>query len=282
MDPRTAAHYFKLSADQDDFCGQYSYGICLLKGIGVPIDQLTGIRYLKLSVDQGYAPAQLSYGFLLSTGNGIPKDASTAAHDFKLWADEGVSDGVPTDKSAAAHYFKLAADQEDGRAQCQYALCLMRGVGVSMSQSLARKYLTSSARQGVSFAQYTLARQLLYVDSSDDGLFYMQMAADAQYLPALLEYGHLLECRRIVPSDGRCAADYFKMAADQGSVTGCLSYARHLSEGDEIEMNLKEAEQIKSSNGIWNCIAFRSPRRIQFHEGTRTILDCCSHKSTCA
>jgi TPR repeat protein len=65
-----AAHLYKIDADQGDSSAQSSYGFCLQKGKGVPINQSTAASYFKLSADQGNRSAQFNYGLCLYKGEG--------------------------------------------------------------------------------------------------------------------------------------------------------------------------------------------------------------------
>jgi TPR repeat protein len=71
MNKRLAIRYFKLSADQGNADGQSSYGLCLVSGIGVPMDKSLGAHYLRLSADQGHPDDQVIYGMYLN-GEGDP------------------------------------------------------------------------------------------------------------------------------------------------------------------------------------------------------------------
>jgi TPR repeat protein len=79
---RSAAHYFKLSADQGDADGQFCYGICLRYGKGVSSDMRTAAHYFQLSADQGNAVGQVRYGECLLFGKGVSIDMINAAHYF--------------------------------------------------------------------------------------------------------------------------------------------------------------------------------------------------------
>ena len=56
---------YKISADHRDAHGQYSYGLFLEKGVGVPCDVSEADRYYKMPVDKGNADAHYKFGLCL-------------------------------------------------------------------------------------------------------------------------------------------------------------------------------------------------------------------------
>jgi TPR repeat protein len=63
-------HCFKLSAQLGYSESQYAYGISLLLGDGVPMNESLAVHYLQLSADQGNAEGQCVYGLCLLNGVG--------------------------------------------------------------------------------------------------------------------------------------------------------------------------------------------------------------------
>jgi TPR repeat protein len=61
-DLRLAAHYFQLSALQNNSLGACSYGLCLEQGLGIEIDLGRAARFYQISGDQGNAVAHYRYG----------------------------------------------------------------------------------------------------------------------------------------------------------------------------------------------------------------------------
>jgi TPR repeat protein len=51
MNLSEAAHYFKLSADQENADGQFYYGRCREHGRGVAVNLSAAVRYYKQSAD---------------------------------------------------------------------------------------------------------------------------------------------------------------------------------------------------------------------------------------
>jgi TPR repeat protein len=92
-DLKSAARYFKLSADKGDWDAQCYYADCLHDGTGISIDMKSAAHYFKLSADHGHSSAQVRYGICLVDGTGISTNLTLAAHYFKLSADQGNADG---------------------------------------------------------------------------------------------------------------------------------------------------------------------------------------------
>jgi hypothetical protein len=195
---------------RDDPSSQFSYGLRLAEGNGIPPNPSLAAHYFKLAADQGHSRAQLHYGIFLSEGRGIPMNHSLAAHYFKLSADQGnpsaqfnyahcfmEGKGIPMNYSLAAHYFKLSADQGNPNAQFNYALFLMEGQSIPMNYSLAAYYFKLAADQGVVQEQAAYAESLRAVANglsrlSDDVL----RQADAPFV--LLAESRGDDSRRVV------------------------------------------------------------------------------------
>jgi hypothetical protein len=136
-----AAHYFKLSADQNDGEAQYMYAVCLLEGQGVQKNDGMGAHYLQHAADAGVIQAQVRYASMLHNCDKIPKKAQMSAHYYKLAADQGSiegqlryascllhSDGIGMNMVEAERYFRLACDQGDSTAHIQYGIALFSGM----------------------------------------------------------------------------------------------------------------------------------------------------------
>jgi hypothetical protein len=134
----------------------------------------------------------------------------------------------------------LSADQGHGGGQCNYGICLASGAGLPTDKSAAVRYFRKCINHGDGGAEVGLAEYFLSVLNEGDGISdryrALQNAADAGIVEAQLRFARLI-------GDGRLSAQYYKRAADRGSLDGQLEYAEHLLEGCGVEMNIVEAER---------------------------------------
>jgi TPR repeat protein len=89
----TAVQNDEQGSELENAVGQWPYGVSLRDGRGIPMDPKEAAHYFKLSADQGNPDGQWLYGECLRDGRGIPMDLQGAAHYFKLSADQGNADG---------------------------------------------------------------------------------------------------------------------------------------------------------------------------------------------
>jgi hypothetical protein len=136
-DLSAAAHYFKLTADQNHNEAQYRYARSLSLGSGIPINLCEAAKYFKLAADQNHAKAEYRYARSIFLGYDIPVNLCEAVKYFKLAADQNHAKAhyhyarslslgydIPVHLCEAAKYFKLAADQNHAKAQYRYVRCL--------------------------------------------------------------------------------------------------------------------------------------------------------------
>jgi TPR repeat protein len=135
MATRAAPAAAKLLADERDTTAQFVFGMCLLEGNGVDVDEMQACEYFKLSGDRGNSDGQFSYGRCLEHGQ-----------------------GVLVDLREAALYNKLSADQGNSFGQYEYGRCLENGIGFSIDLIEAARYSKLSADHGHSFGRQCYRR----------------------------------------------------------------------------------------------------------------------------
>jgi TPR repeat protein len=168
-DPVVAASKLKQLADTGDADAQYTYGWCIIEGIGVCADPTEAMAYFRLAADQGNAEGQYGLGWYLINGVILKQDPAAAADCFKAAAAQKNADalyclgwcfeagvGVPQDRAEAMRLWELAAAHGNTDAQYQLGLFLLKGIGVEHNPDEAVRYLKMAAAQGHIYAQYTL------------------------------------------------------------------------------------------------------------------------------
>lgn len=122
-DVNVAVEYFKLSAAQNNRCGQLALALKYHSGIVVPQDRVEANRYFRMSAEQGYREAQLYYAVNLLRG-----------------------DGVEVNEEEGGVYLKLAAEQGQPQAQYHYGVRLWTN-DEDRNIALAVEYIRRAAAQ---------------------------------------------------------------------------------------------------------------------------------------
>ena len=87
VNPRVAAHWYRLAADQGLARAEYSLGRLLFSGEGVRQDRAEAVKYFRRAAVQGYALAQHRLGRAYELGLGVPQDLFETHWWYSLAAD---------------------------------------------------------------------------------------------------------------------------------------------------------------------------------------------------
>src|SRR2546427_4600496 len=85
--PRVAAHWYRLAADQGLAKAEYSLGRLYFSGEGVRRDRAEAVKYFRRAAVQGYALAQHRLGRACELGLGVHQDLVGAHWWYSLAAD---------------------------------------------------------------------------------------------------------------------------------------------------------------------------------------------------
>lgn len=194
----------------------FEYGLKLFNE-GGPNNKKEAIRNIKLAADKGNSDAMLKYGLILQSG-----------------------DGVLANKKKSEEYIKKAADSANYDAMYEYGrICEEKGdVGSMLSAQIY--YVKAAADKN---PEHCYRCALLFQknsrgqdNSSEQAENYYKIAADQDYLPAILNYGLLLKKR-----NKKEAAKYFKSGAEKGDEKCMFHYANALWNGEGCSMDKEEA-----------------------------------------
>ncbi len=233
-DPKEAAKWYRLAAEQGEVNGQVNIAYFYEMGIGVVKDPKEAVKWYRLAAEQGNATAQNSLGMLYYYGEGVVKDLKEAAKWYRLAAEQGEAssqlglgrlyfygDGVSQDHKEAAKWYRLSAEQGYKFAQARLGTMYERGQGVLQDYREAARWYRLAAEQGHGYAQDRL------------GLLY--------------DFGNG------VVKDPQEAVKWYRLAAEQGNASGQfnlgIKYA--LAQGvikDDVIAHMWL--NIASSNGI--------------------------------
>jgi TPR repeat protein len=177
---------------------------------------------------------------------------------YKLAADQGYAGGQcnygiclekgigrERDKVEAAKYYKLAADQGYAGGQCNYGICLEKGIGVERDKVEAVKYYKLSVDQGYAEAQckYGICFEKGIGVKQDriKAAKYYKLSADQGHAEAQYRYGTCLEKGIGYERDMVKAAGYYKLSADQGYAEAQYHYGACLEKGMGVNRDIVEA-----------------------------------------
>jgi hypothetical protein len=121
----TAIQILKPLAEQGDAQGQYSFGLLMLRGDGIPKAPSEAARWITLAAEQGDLNAQTLLGILYDRGEGVRADAERAMQ-----------------------WYLLAAEGGSNIAQTNLALGFRDGKGVPQNYGKAGLWLWISAENG--------------------------------------------------------------------------------------------------------------------------------------
>ncbi len=152
---------WKAQAAEGNIGAQYNLGLAYSQGLGLAPDPKEAARWFRLAADQGFAPAAASLGLMYFKGEGVPVDHAEAVRLFRIGAEGGDAfaqlcmgisyangDQVPQDPAESARWMRLSAIQGNPSAQLNLGNALAAGNGVSVSYAEAGAWWYAAALQG--------------------------------------------------------------------------------------------------------------------------------------
>jgi TPR repeat protein len=157
-----AVQYFQSAADKGDTGGKVAFGECLIKGLGVPKDEVKGVGFLRAAADGGDTRAMNMLGDCYTRGVGGKTDFPEAFRLFSRAAElgnlgamgnlgalymtgRGVAEANP---KRAAELFEKGARGGDAFCMFNYAQCLDEGLGTAKNQLQAQAWFRKAAEAG--------------------------------------------------------------------------------------------------------------------------------------
>lgn len=217
-DEAERARRMKVEADEGASWAQYSYGLRLLDGRGVPQDAKQAAEWIRKAGDQGNRQAENQLGLMSMAGAGVTQDEREAVKWFRRAAEKGSAyseyniaraarngRGIPKSLEEAARWYRLAAEHGHEDAQNEIGLALLAGRGVTRDEAEAARWFQRAAEQG-----------------DDQGS---------------VNYANLLRTGRGVTKDEAAAAHWYEAAARNGNVSGQSGYGFALTSGIGVPKN---------------------------------------------
>ncbi|ORZ01057.1 hypothetical protein BCR43DRAFT_469494 [Syncephalastrum racemosum] len=272
MEESTAEH----SIDED---GEHAINVarvwvarCRIEGWGIVADPAAGLETLKHLADHGcweaFYPLAMCYrdgvdGHLgvnktlayqwLSTAAQLESNAECMREDeaksvialaqYRVAAMLAEGDGVPIDPTAAVQWFLKSA--RNGCCQAQYIMGVYHELGLVIEKDIpkAKEFYLSSALQEYALAQTALGSRLVDEASFDEGIRWLEMAAQKDNARALLRLSHLYENGIGVEPNDELAAYYLKAAASRDYPAAQYRLALNYHFGRLVQQNDGEAER---------------------------------------
>lgn len=254
-DPKLAAQYFNMSANQGNPDAQYKLGMLYMTGVGVEQNYFSAIRYFSQAAQQGQTLARYHLGTLNKDGLGTPKNCNSAVRFFKYvvekasWlsamdqAYESYTKG--NDYHTALSIYHQLAELGVEVAQSNAAYMFDRGYGVkhfiigsSSSEQLQRalSLYKKAAEQGNVEAYVKVGDYYYYGTSGltnavsgnatsynttaqyEKSVYHYRRAADLRNAQAMFNLGIMHEHGLGLPQDFHLAKRYYDMAAETDPV----------------------------------------------------------------
>ena len=249
-DIHKAKKYFKLAADKNHVQSQFNLGL-IFQNEG---DLQQAFTYYKLAADQNDINAQCNLGNCFLSGNGVEKDLQQAFKYTKLAADKNLptaqfnlavmyhnGDGIERNLQQSFKYYKLAADNNHLTAQFNLGLMYLEGDGVEKNLKQALNYFKLAADKNHPIAQFNTGILYFQIESNvQQSLLYFKLAIDKLHLndlKVLISIGDMLLDGRNVEKDTHSAFEFYKLAADYGSIDGQWVVGNAYKNGYGVEKN---------------------------------------------
>jgi TPR repeat protein len=225
-------------------------------------DEVEALRLLRLAAEKGYMPAEESLGIYYAAGIGMEKPDPQAALKWYTAASQKGSvdattnigsmyasgDGVPKDMTTAIQWFRQAAEAGGGAAAYDLAMIYARGDGVPRDQQLAALWLTKAANHDFVPALRDLGIRSAYPrdgSTADVPLALQKLKRAAELGDAISQaiLGDIFSNGELMKPDYQQAANYYKMAADQGQRDGEFGLAVRYVTGQGMPLDRAEAQR---------------------------------------
>jgi len=225
-------------------------------------DEVEALRLLRLAAEKGYMPAEESLGIYYAAGIGMEKPDPQAALKWYTAASQKGSvdattnigsmyasgDGVPKDMTTAIQWFHQAAEAGGAAAAYDLAMIYALGDGVPRDQQLAALWLTKAADHDFVPALRDLGIRSAYPrdgSTADVPLALQKLKRGAELGDAISQaiLGDIFSNGEMMKPDYQQAANYYKMAADQGQRDGEFGLAVRYVTGQGMPLDRAEAQR---------------------------------------
>ena len=195
QDPEQALHWLHRAGNQDDPYAQYNLGLAYATGWGglIPVNVIEAVRWYRRGAEQDHDGSQYNLGVAYAEGAGVRKDYPQAIE-----------------------WWRRAAAGGNARAQYNLGVVYSKGEWVAHDDEEAVKWWRlaaespSATESDRAWLSTSTTGKVVNRGLGDPGRGRLGNA-DAQY-----HLGRMYLLGRGVAPDGRCALEWYRMAAAQG------------------------------------------------------------------
>ena len=238
---------------------QYEQAVALIKGDGVPKDEVKGMELLTQAAEEGLAKAQCDLGEMYRDGKGVSQDYAEALRWFRKAAEQGDAfaqkhlgrmyfDGqgvVSRDYAEALKWYRKSAEQGNAQGQNNLGVMYRQGLAVIKDASEALRWFRKAAEQGEPTAQLNIADMYklgegVPQDNAEAIKWFHKSAAQGNSW-AQWQLGIMHNAGMGVTEDPVEAVAWFRKAAEQGNALGQLCLGHMYSNGRGVAKDDAEA-----------------------------------------
>ena len=235
VNPALAAYWFRKAADAGSPRGQFNYGICCLKGWGVPASSQTGFLWISKAAEQQLEEALIMQAELLFRG--LPEEDDPARSFPAMSADP---------EKSLAILRKLFSSGSSSAAKSLAGLLLSDQKLRSQNAAELRKCSEFAVRKMPldieSVLMYSTVLQNGIGGNSDEKKAVELLHSISDFSPeAMARLSVIYEYGFSVPQDRKKALELCRKAAKLGSPRAMFTLGTKYLEGDMVEHSLSKA-----------------------------------------
>lgn len=249
-----AFHYYKLAADQDAPEALTAVGYFYGQGFGTEQNLDEMLKYYSRAAEMGEPMAQFNLGCCYRDGTGVKQDYGKMHEYYRLAVEKGNADaqfnlgyayqvglGVEPDYNEAYRLYQLAADQGFPVAMFAVGDCYFLGNGVEKNLQQAAEWYRKSLDAGYEPDETDRAhlKEVLGTEATGTEAPGTEAPAAEMTPEELYQAGKAAHDA----GDYAKAMEYYRRAADAGSVDGLRSIGNLYANGEGVEVDPKKARE---------------------------------------
>ena len=228
--------YYNRAAEMGEPMAQFNLGCCYRDGTGVKQDYGKMHEYYRLAVEKGNADAQFNLGYAYQVGLGVEPDYNEAYRLYQLSADQGfpvamfavgdcyyLGNGVEKDLAAAAEWYRKSLDA--GYVPDETDRAHMKEVLGTEAPGTEVPGTEAPAAEMTPEELYQAGKAAHEAGDFAKAMEYYRRAADAGSVDGLRSIGNLYANGEGVEVDPKKAREYYDLAAAQGDAKSFYNIA---------------------------------------------------------
>lgn len=254
QDPKKAAEWYLLSAQNGYPEAQNSIGNGYLNGYGVEVDNSEAVRWYLSAATQGNGDAQNNMGWCYEYGIGVDADIKEAVRWYRMAAEQGnplgqnnlgvcyqFGKGMKENGEQAVKWYRLAADGGNATAIFNLGCCYQDGCGVDKDEEKAFDLFKKAAEMGNVISQELTGF-----------CYYEGQGVEQNYSEAV---------------------KWFRRSAENGEMSAIYNLGVCLQHGYGIEMDLEESTRLFQQAAALGSIEAQRDLGLAYYNGTGIDVD---------